>query len=164
MLPLLHHQLRDILLHTCGSLVSQVTYMPPRKGPTNVVEIDSSSDDDVQGGARNSNTNGYSTAAGPKAVSGISASLEGPGTVSQTHPIDESRSFWKAGNYDASPTAKFNSNSGRLPVPFNHSCLLFYAFCNVRVVRSIGNKPKRFQLLNSRLVPFVSNSIAFYKT
>ncbi|OWM88849.1 protein MICRORCHIDIA 2-like [Punica granatum] len=84
--------------------------MPPRRIPTNaVVNVDSSSEDEVEDGARNSNISGYSSATKPTAQSEITAAREGSGAVSSSCDSLESRSFWKAGNYDVGPAPKFTS-------------------------------------------------------
>ncbi|GFY87847.1 compromized recognition of TCV 1 [Actinidia rufa] len=61
------------------------------KKPINIVDIDSSDDEDGVGGGKGKNT---------------SSSLQGRPQVQSNlaNPLLASRSFWKAGNYDVGPT------------------------------------------------------------
>lgn len=129
---------RTLRVPTCSRYISprvrpinRSPYMPPRKGIIDkvVVEINSSSDDEAEICARTSNFNGYLSASSrPTAVNGISASHEGAGAVSSTYQTAEFKSFWKAGNCDVSPVAKFNSSPGGSSRPFRSFIVLFHVY------------------------------------
>ncbi|KAK4758770.1 hypothetical protein SAY87_020071 [Trapa incisa] len=84
-----------------------------QKEPINkvVVDIDSSSEDEAEGSNGPSKISSHSR---PNTVTGISDSLKDTRGVSTVSLMAEFRSFWKAGNYEAGPEAKFNSNLDHL--------------------------------------------------